>query len=288
MEFDFDLENPLLHSNDNFPLLFQIETDHMPSKAYLHTLNPADSNFSIRREIVSFIHRFSRNFDPFSSYLAINYVDRFLSTHIISDGKPWILKVVAISCISLAFKMRKTEFSVSDFQDDGGFILDSVTMERMEMLILGALKWRMRSINPFSFINFFISFFEYKGQISSTQALKDKATEIIFKAQNDIKLLEFNPSVISASALLFAVCEKSPLQLPCFRDAISSCEYVNKGNLLKCYNLMQLEVGMDAYELDDISSSSCTPPNVLDLQYLSSSTSLNNPLSLTTTGEIRS
>lgn len=32
------------------------------------------------------------------------------------EGKPWILKLVAVSCVILALKMRKTEFSVSDIQ----------------------------------------------------------------------------------------------------------------------------------------------------------------------------
>ncbi|KAI3465677.1 hypothetical protein Pfo_022340 [Paulownia fortunei] len=291
MEFHFDLENPLPTSNEDFRLLFHIETDHMPSKSYLQTLNAPGSSPSTRRRIVSLILYFSRNFDPFSSYLAVNYMDRFLSTHSIPNGKPWILKLVAVSCISLALKMRKTEFSVSDFQHDGGMILNSDTIARTEMLILGALKWRMRSVNPFSFISFFIPFFQLKDQ-TSTQALKDRATEIILRAQNDIKLLEFKPSVISASALLSAADELFPLQLPCFRNSVSSCEYVNKENLFKCYSLMQ-EVAVAAMDESvlDMASTSCTPDNVLDLQcFTSSSTSENKTISETsdsTTGEIR-
>lgn len=68
------------------------------------------------------------------------------------------------------------------WQDDGGLILDSVTMERTEMLILGALKWRMRSVNPFSFIGFFVTLFGIEDQ-TSIQTLKDGAREIIFRAQ---------------------------------------------------------------------------------------------------------
>ncbi|KAK4486881.1 hypothetical protein RD792_006189 [Penstemon davidsonii] len=271
MEFEFDLENPLPPSNEKYPSLFYIENDHMPSKTYLQSLNSADLNLTIRREIVSSIFDFSRKFDPFLAYLAINYLDRFLSTNSIPEVKPWILKLVAISCISLALKMRKTECSVSDLQD-GGLIFDSLTIEKMEMLILGALKWRMRSINPFSFINFFIPFFKFKDK-DSIQALKNRATKIILKAQNDIKLLEFKPSIVSATALLSATHELFPMQLPSFRDGIYSCSYVQKENLLNCYNLMQ-EVAMDGYEsVSNMARSSCTPDNVLDLHCFSSSIS---------------
>ncbi|PIM98173.1 hypothetical protein CDL12_29349 [Handroanthus impetiginosus] len=200
---EFDLENPFPPSKDKLSSLFRIENDHMPSKSYLQRLNSADSTLAIRHEIISLILHLSRNFDPFLSYLAINYMDRFLSVHSIPDGKPWILKLVALSCVSLALKMKKTEFSVFDLMDEGGFMIDSVTVERMEMLILGALKWRMRSVNPFSFAKYFISFFKFKDK-ASIQALKNRAIEIILKAQNDIKLLEFKPSVISASALLIS------------------------------------------------------------------------------------
>lgn len=66
-------------------------------------------------------------------------------------------------------------------------MFDSVWIERMEMLILGALKWRMRSINPFSFLNYFIPFFNSNSNSNlqlDIQALKNRATHIILKSQN--------------------------------------------------------------------------------------------------------
>jgi cyclin D6 len=60
----------------------------------------------------------------------------------------------------------------------------------MEVLILGALNWRMRSITPFSFIYFFISLFKPKDP-PSRQALKARASEIIFKAQNGMYILSY-------------------------------------------------------------------------------------------------
>ena len=52
----------------------------------------------------------------------------------------------------------------------------------METLVLGALKWRMRSITPFSFMPLFISLFKLKDP-PLTQALKARAVQILFKAQ---------------------------------------------------------------------------------------------------------
>lgn len=271
---EFDLENPLTDSHepqysDTITSLFLVESDHMPSENYFHSLKAKCFDISVRREVISSISKLSCNFDPLLSYLAVNYLDRFLSSQEMQEPKPWLLRLLAISCVSLAAKMKKTEYSLSDFQGDGGFIFDPQTMERMEILILGALKWRMRSITPFSFISYFISLFKVKDP-SLRQALKARATEIIFKAQNEIKLLEFKPSVISASALLSAAHELLPLQYPCFRSAVSCSSYVNKEKLLQCFNEMQ-DVVIDGYEsVLEMVSSSVTAVNVLDQQFSSS------------------
>ncbi|XVE66269.1 hypothetical protein DITRI_Ditri08aG0067100 [Diplodiscus trichospermus] len=183
---EFDLENPLTNFNDfcpgSIPSLFLVESDHMPTENYLNTLKAIDLDISVRRQVISSISQFTCKLCPFLSYLAVNYLDRFLSTQGIPQPKTWVLRLVAISCVSLAAKMKKTDFSLTDFQGDGGFIFDAQTIERMEYLILGALKWRMRSITPFSFISFFISFFKLKDP-PLRQALKARAVEIIFKAQ---------------------------------------------------------------------------------------------------------
>ncbi|CAA0816095.1 Putative cyclin-D6-1 [Striga hermonthica] len=270
---EFDLDDPLPPSNENFPSLFKMEIDQMPSKTYSQAFtSQGSSNLSVRREIVDSISRFSSQFNPFLTYLAVNYMDRFLSTRSIQDGKLWIFRLVAIACVSLALKMRKTEFSVSDLMQDGGFMFDSATIQRMEMLILGALKWRMRSANPFCFLNYFITFFRSNDK-PPVEQLKQRATEIILKAQNDVEMLKFKPSIISASALLCAVNDLSPVQFSSFRNAVGSCSYVDKEDFLLCYEQIQ-EVASEGYEsLWARTSSSCTPVNVLDVHALSSSIS---------------
>ncbi|XP_049413833.1 putative cyclin-D6-1 [Solanum stenotomum] len=265
---DFDLENPLPFSldEDTTSPLFNIETHHMPSKTYLQILINSDFLINIRESTISIILQISQPFDShFLSYLAINYLDRFLSFHSLPDAKPWILKLIAVSCVSLAFKMKKTEYSVSDIQQDGGTIFDMETIKRMELLILGGLKWRMRSITAFAFINFFVSLFKFKD-LPLQQALKARATEIIFTAQNEIKILQFKPSIISASALLSASHELFPLQFSCYKTTILNCSYVQKDDLLSCYDVMQ-EIAKKEYEsILEMVSSTSTPVNVLDVQ----------------------
>lgn len=147
-----------------------------------------------------------------------------------------------------------------------GCYFKAQSIQRMELLILGALKWRMRSITPFSFLHFFISLAEIKDQ-SLKQTLKNRASEIIFNAQNGkclflfihvtwfylqfqpaqtlnciaimaagIKFLEYKPSTIAATSLIFASHELFPQQYSTLRASITACEYLDEVSLHFTFN----------------------------------------------------
>lgn len=287
---EFDLENPLKSlvelNFDALPSLFQAESDHMPTENYIRNLMSEVSDFNFRREVISIILQFNYDFEPVLCYLAINYLDRFLSSQGMPQSKPWIIRLLAVSCVSLAAKMKETEFSMADLQPEGGLIFDAVTIQRMEVLILGALNWRMRSITPFSFIPFFISLFKIKDP-QLIQALKARATEIILKAQTEIKILEFRPSIVAASALLSASHELFPMQIQSFKRAISKCSCVNSETLMSCYSIIN-DIAIGGYiSVSGVAGSSETPVNVLDRHCLSYESEVNTTSTEATTGMVR-
>ncbi|CAN1220468.1 Putative cyclin-D6-1 [Linum perenne] len=215
---EFNLENPLTNYNGELHSLFFIESEHTPSFSF--SLN------SFRHEALSSILQVSCSFNPFLSYLAINYLDRFLSSRGIPQQKPWMVKLLAVSCVSLAAKMmnRTTNLYLNDIQ-----------------------------VYP-----------------PLLQALRARATQIILRAQNDVKMVGLKPSVIAASALLSACHELFPLQFSCFRNGILGCSCVNKEVMADSYEKMQ-ELAMEEYEsvMDRVSCSD-TPVNVLDHRFFSS------------------
>ncbi|WOK91899.1 hypothetical protein Cni_G00590 [Canna indica] len=239
---EFDLESQLTSSEDwaSISNLFATEADHMIS-----TVGAID--LCARREAVSLVLQVQSdcNLEPIIAYLAISYIDRYLTKREIPRGKPWVVRLLSISCLSLASKMNTNSIAVSDFQRKEGFIFDSQTIQRMELLVLGALDWRMLSITPFSFLRFFITFFP-PGQLPLLQTLKAQATQIILKAQIEIKMLEFKPSVVAASALLSAAYEFFPNQFLAFRAALTSCEFVNKEKLWECSRAMAIPTAAPA------------------------------------------
>ncbi|KAF7149589.1 hypothetical protein RHSIM_Rhsim02G0118700 [Rhododendron simsii] len=241
---EFELENPLTslkeHQPDTVPALFADECHHIPSHYFSHSSKSRDFYISVRREAISFILKIQRN--------------------------RWIVKLLTISCLSIAAKMKNTELLLSDLQrDDEGFISDAKSICRMELLVLSTLNWRMRPVTPFSFLHFFLSSFELRHPLS-IESLKDRASEFIFKSHYEMKVLEYKPSIIAASALLCASQVLFPMEFPCFRAAIASCEYVNKEKLLSCLAIMEETEVMDTNEsqFDAVASGIKTPVSVLD------------------------
>ncbi|KAI4341054.1 hypothetical protein MLD38_025826 [Melastoma candidum] len=280
---DFTLDSPLTGSDpalaaaadDNNALaIFLIETDHMTSPGYVESLRLGGPEASVRRDTVSLILQLSCALDPSLSYLAVNYLDRFLSSHHSLEPKPWILQLLAVSCMALASKMLRTETPLATLRgDNGGFIPEASTIQRMETVILTALKWRMRSITPFSFVPFFILRLKLEDS-SSTRALKDRVMEIILKAQHDVRLLEFKPSLNAASAVLIAAQELFPSRYRGFEEDVLSCSFVNKDELSACLEAMQV-LASQGYEsgVEDQDSSAGTPTTVLGHRHFSCSDS---------------
>ncbi|KAL2341973.1 hypothetical protein Fmac_009913 [Flemingia macrophylla] len=265
---EFDLEDPLVSFEEEQTItlskLLASESDHMPSP---NCLSSTDFHVSFLCEAISLILqvRLSCNLDPFVAYLAINYLHRFMSSQEISGKPPWFLRLLVISCLSLASKMKDTTLSFLDMQKDEGCNFKVQSIQKMELLILGALKWRVRSITPFSFLHLFLSLAEIRDQ-SLKQILKERASEIIFCAQNDIKLLEYKPSTIAATALVFACQELFPQQYSILRASITACECLDEETFSKCFDLMQEMMRMEANEsmMDTSFLSTVTPMSVLE------------------------
>ncbi|CAN1848442.1 CYCD4-1, partial [Linum perenne] len=113
-------------------------------------------------------------FGPLCLYLSINYLDRFLSAYKLPKGKAWMMQLVGVACLSLAAKMEETEVPLSlDLQvGEAKYVFEARTIQRMELLILSKLGWRMQAITPFSFLdNFFNRIMMNNGETPSTSLI---------------------------------------------------------------------------------------------------------------------
>ena len=77
----------------------------------------------------------------------------------LQSEKTWAIRLLSVACLSLAVKMEEcrapalSEFAVEEYN------FESKVIQRMELLVLNTLEWRMNSITPFAFFHYFIAKF---------------------------------------------------------------------------------------------------------------------------------
>ncbi|VFQ62300.1 unnamed protein product [Cuscuta campestris] len=141
-------------------------------------------------------------------YLSITYLDRFLSRRTIVGEKWWAMKVVGIACVSIAAKMEESNNkipSLTEYPMEEPFIFQSSLIQRMELLVLNTLDWKLHFTTPFDFTPYFLSYFtpnpSHPKMICSTTTVDI----IIFNALTDAKLMRHRASVLAAAATLLAL-----------------------------------------------------------------------------------
>ncbi|KAG2663589.1 hypothetical protein I3760_16G039100 [Carya illinoinensis] len=98
------------------------------------------------------------SFSVLTAILAVNYLDRFLSSFRSQAGKPWMIQLAAVACLSLAAKVEETQvLLLLELQgEDTRYVFEAKTIKRMEMLVLSTLQWKMNPVTPLSFLDYFI------------------------------------------------------------------------------------------------------------------------------------
>lgn len=87
------------------------------------------------------------------------------------------MKLAAVACLSLAAKMEElrvpalSEFRLEEYQ------FRSDIIQRMELLILNTLEWRMSSVTPFAYLSYFTAKFQFGSELKD---LLPKAIALIF------------------------------------------------------------------------------------------------------------
>ncbi|KAA0065111.1 hypothetical protein IC582_006381 [Cucumis melo] len=180
------------------------EAQHLPVDGYLVKLQNGELDVGARKEAVDWIEKVSVHFSfgPLCTYLAVNYLDRFLSAYDLPKGKAWTMQLLAVACMSLAAKLEETEVPLSlDLQVGGSkFVFEARTIERMELLVLTTLGWRMQAVTPFSFIDHYLH--RIHDDQLSIKMLIARSIHLLLNIIQGIDFLEFKPSEIAAAVAI--------------------------------------------------------------------------------------
>ncbi|KAL8038391.1 hypothetical protein ABFX02_11G103400 [Erythranthe guttata] len=162
--------------------MLERENDHLPRGDYLSRLRSGELDLGLRRDALDWMIKACahHNFGDMCLYLAMNYLDRFISVYNLPAGKSWAIQLVAVACLSLAAKFDEVDVpSPVDLQaGEPRFLFEGKTIERMEVLVLNHLKWNMKAYTPFNFIEHFVT--KMNGARFSSGPLITRSIQIIF------------------------------------------------------------------------------------------------------------
>ncbi|KAF8390357.1 hypothetical protein HHK36_024882 [Tetracentron sinense] len=254
-EYSPDLEFPA-YIEESIAGFIEDEGNYVPGYDYPSRFQSQSLDASAREESVAWIlkvHAFYC-FQPLTAYLSVNYMDRFLFSSRLPQTNGWPLQLLSVACLSLAAKMEEPLVpTLVDLQVEGAkFIFEPRTIRRMELLVLTALDWRLRSVTPFNFIGFFAYKLDSTGNFIGY--LISRATQIILAIVRETSFLDYWPSSVAAAAILYAASEIPNLSLVNPGNAVSWCEGLSKERIVSCYQLMHEVV---------IVNSQGKPPKVL-------------------------
>ncbi|XP_010939010.1 cyclin-D1-1 isoform X2 [Elaeis guineensis] len=222
--------------------LLAAEPDHMPRPDYLSRFLARALDSTARQDAINWILKVNEfyRFRPVTAYLSVNYLDRFLSSHNLptmqGQKSGWPIQLLSVACVSVAAKMEETHVPLLlDLQVlDPHFVFEPRTVRRMELLLMAALRWRMRSITPFDFLP------HLAAALPSSAALLSRAADLILSTHRVVDFLAYRPSAIAAAAVLCAADEIADVPALDHGDSSSRFdEWVNKETVLGCRQLME-------------------------------------------------
>lgn len=240
-EYSSDLESHTTELKESIAGLLEDERDLAETNCRVGFLT---IDASARTESVAWILKVQRfyGFLPLTAYLSVNYLDRFLYSRQLPKMNGWPLQLLSVACLSLAAKMEEPMVpSLLDLQVEGAkFIFEPRNVLRMELVVLRALEWRLRSISPLCYLSFFAVKVDPTG--SYTGFLTSRATEIILSTIQETSLLDYKPSCIAAVAILCAANDLPNFSLINAKHAESWSDGLHKEDIMNCYQLIRQNI----------------------------------------------
>ncbi|XP_042057420.1 cyclin-D3-1-like isoform X1 [Salvia splendens] len=228
------LEQDLFWEDEELQSLFSKEKQTRPISNHSLSLSPS------RKESVHWILKINAHysFSPLTAILAVNYLDRFLSS--LAEDKPWMMHLAALTCLSLAAKLEETHVPLLlDLQvEETKYVFEPKTVQRMELLVLSALEWRMNPVTPVSFLDHIIRRLGLKSHHVHWEFLTP-CQNLLLSVSSDPRFTLYLPSVLATATMLHVIHRLEPRRAVEYETQLLGVLKINKEEVDECYEVIQ-------------------------------------------------
>ncbi|MCL7051624.1 hypothetical protein MKW94_020427 [Papaver nudicaule] len=180
------------------------------------------------------------SFSPLTALLSVNFLDRFLSSNCFhfQNDKLWMIQLISVACITLAAKVEETQVpALLDFQVEGTkYVFESRTIQRMELVILSSLHWKMNPVTPLSFLDHVIRRLGLKSNLH--WEFMQKCQLLLLSIISDSRFVWYLPSVLAAATMLHVINRIEPCNAKEYHDQLMGVLQIDKDKVDECYELI--------------------------------------------------
>ncbi|GMH18145.1 hypothetical protein Nepgr_019986 [Nepenthes gracilis] len=266
----FLLEHDLFWEDEELLFLFSKE-----QRQQIQCLNNVESDASLclaRRGAVHWMLKVNAHygFSTLTAVLAINYLDRFLSSFHFQKDKPWMIQLAAVTCLSLAAKVEEPQVPLLvDLQVEGtAYVFEARTIQKMELLVLSTLEWKVSLVTPLSFLDHIMRRLGLKTHLH-WEFLR-RCEHLLLSVVADLRFVNYLPSVLATATMMRVIDQIGPPNPLDYQNQLLGVLNVGKGKVNDCYQLIveatgTMTKGSKRKNYEDIPSS---PSGMID-SYLS-------------------
>ncbi|XP_077225413.1 cyclin-D3-1-like [Tasmannia lanceolata] len=203
-------------------------------------LNTDPSLAAGRREAVQWMLRVNAHysFSPLTAVLSVNYLDRFLASFHFKRDNPWMMQLTAVASLSLAAKVEETHVPLLlDLQvEESRYVFEAKTIQRMELLVLSTLKWKMNPVTPLSFIHHIIRRLGLKTLLHWD--FLRSCERLLLSLIPDSRFVSYLPSVFAAATMLHVINQLEPCNPVHYKDQLMDVLNISKEKVEGCFQLI--------------------------------------------------
>ncbi|XP_044491903.1 cyclin-D3-3-like [Mangifera indica] len=197
----------------------------------------------VREEAMDWIFKVKAffGFKALTAVLAVNYFDRFVSSFKFQRDAPWMGQLTAVTCLSLAAKVEETQVPLLlDLQvEESKYVFEAKTIQKMEILVLSTLDWRMNPVTPISFFDFIVRRLGLKTHLR--WGFMSRCECLLLSVIADSRFIAYPPSVLATATMLHAIKDVEPLNHVEYQTQLMSVLKISEDEVNEYYMLI-LEV----------------------------------------------
>ncbi|CAF2018488.1 hypothetical protein HID58_077549 [Brassica napus] len=171
-------------------------------------------------------------FSSLTALLAVNYFDRFITSRKFQTDKPWMSQLTAVACLSLAAKVEEIRVPLLlDLQvGEARYVFEAKTIQRMELLILSTLQWRMHPVTPISFFDHIIRRYSF-----NSHEFFSRCESLLLSIVHDSRFLSYTPSVLATAIMVSVARDFKEAE---YESQLMTLLKVDPEKVNKCYELV--------------------------------------------------